>query len=65
MTKKAAVWICLAFVLAMATVALAAEVKCPTCGLTAVFTGRSHSDSGVLWNQYRCPRQHLFWVKAN
>ena len=43
-------------------------VKCPICGASAYFTGKTKVDvSGKLLKLYRCMRfrRHEFWVVAN
>ena len=43
-------------------------VKCPICGASAYFTGKTKVDvSGKLLRLYKCMRfsQHEFWVVAN
>ncbi len=49
--------------LVLAGLLLAADVKCPIDDMSSVFTGQSRTVDGVLLYQYRCPRQHTFWVR--
>jgi hypothetical protein len=61
--KKFSVW--LSLLLFGAILALAASVTCPIDDLTATFTGQTHWESGDMFQQYRCPRAHVFWVRVN
>jgi hypothetical protein len=56
-----------AFVLtfAAAKILWGREILCPVDNLPSVMTGTSRVVDGVLLYQYRCPRQHVFWVRGD
>lgn len=38
---------------------------CPTCDNYGWFTGKSKTDWGHLFYQYKCPNNHYWWERQN
>ena len=47
----------------MTGMAVASE-KCPSCGMSMIWTGETKFDWGQLFKLYQCPAQHSWWIKA-
>jgi hypothetical protein len=65
MKKAQTVLLLVTVLLIFVTIASAQSVTCPIDDLSAIWTGRFEQDSGHTFNEYRCLRGHLFWVRIN
>ena len=49
----------------LAGLLLATQVTCPVDDMVSYFTGTTKTMDGRMFYQYRCPRQHTFWVRSD
>jgi len=63
--KKKIILIAVILLLLVVIVTIAyAALKCPICGLSMYWTGKTDVEWGKLMYQYRCPAGHVYWFPA-
>ena len=63
MKKAKALLLLVSILLIFVTMAIAQAVTCPMDGLNSLWTGRFKWQGSQTFDEYKCEKGHLFWVR--